>query len=263
MKLSPFFLFASLTALVPVAAHAADPEKTEPKANDPAHLTSLELTLRPTLGSAGGSSLVQLSPSVQGNRSSILAGTAAPYGAMFGIGGEVGFRFHPLVSAGLRADFAKISATAPNDGTTDLSRSRVSAGLYARVYPLGLNESLRRRFDPWVATGALYLHDAQSFHAPAATNVGTTVDAQVDLVSHDVGVPLGVGFDYRITPAISVGPSFEYTFLVPIAGCATQSAAGFSANELCSGGSSASSKSVLAESTGAWTAGIDLRFTPF
>ena len=89
------------------------------------------------------------------------------------------------------------------------------------------------------------------------------MDSTVKLEHHGVGIPLAIGFDYRVTRAISIGPSFEYTFLVPIAGCATQSAAGFPASEVCSNGSGAASKAVLADSTGAWTAGLDIRFTPF
>jgi len=260
--------FASVLALPGLASATEPAEKTtektaeKPAAEDTAaHLTALELMVRPTLGGAGGGSLVRAN--IPGNSSKIFDGSASPYGTSFGIGGELGFRFHPLVSAGLRGDFATVSATAPNDGTTDLSRSRYSTGLYARAYPLAMNESLRKQFDPWFATGVTYMHDTQSFHVPAATNVGTTVDSTVKLVHHGVGVPLAIGFDYRITRAISIGPSFEYTFLVPIAGCGTQSAAGFQPNEICSGGSSASSKAVLAESTGSWTAGLDIRFTPF
>jgi hypothetical protein len=40
---------------------------------------------------------------------------------------------------------------------------------------------------------------------------------------------------------------------VPIAGCASQTAAGYQGNEICSGGNSPSSKAVIAGATGAWT----------
>ncbi len=260
----------AITFALAGAARAAEPvenapDKVSEKAggdDSAAHLKSLELMIRPTFGGAGGGSLVRIGPGLVGNTSKIFDGSASPYGASFGVGGEVGFRFHPLVSAGLRGDLATVSATAPNDGSTELSRSRQSAGFYLRAYPLALNESIRKHIDPWFATGVVYMHDAQTFHMPAATNSGATVDATVKLEHHGVGVPLAMGIDYRLTRALSIGPSFEYTLLFPIAGCATLSALGQS-NEICSNGSGASRKAVLAESTGAWTAGLDLRFTPF
>ena len=269
------FVFASTLAL-PCLAAATEPAAPASAPREPAekaaakdaddsgsHLTALELMVRPTLGGAGGSSLVHMDPSIPGNTSKVFNGTASPYGASFGVGAEIGFRFHPVIAAGLRADLSKVSATAPGDGTTDLSRSRQSAGLYLRGYPLALTPSVRKHIDPWFATGAVYMHDTQSYNVPAATSAGGTVDSSVKLTHHGVGIPLAIGVDYRLTRAISIGPSFEYTFLVPIAGCASQQAAGYQGNEICSGGSSASSKAVIADSTGAWTAGLDLRFTPF
>jgi opacity protein-like surface antigen len=263
-----FVLFASTLAL-PCLASASEPAPPAEKAAAPdaddsaAHLTALELMVRPTLGGAGGSSLVHIDPSVPGSTSKVFNGTASPYGASFGVGAEIGFRFHPVIAAGLRADFSKVSATAPSDGTTDLSRSRQSAGLYLRAYPLALTPSVRKHIDPWVSTGAVYMRDAQSYNLPAATSTGGAVDSSVKLTHHGVGIPIALGVDYRVTRAISIGPSFEYTFLVPIAGCASQTAAGYQGNEICSGGNSASSKAVIADATGAWTAGLDLRFTPF
>ena len=262
------FAFACTLALPGLAA-ATEPappaESVAAKEADDSgsHLTTLELMVRPTLGGAGGSSLVHMNPSIAGNSSKVFNGTASPYGATFGVGAEIGFRFHPLIAAGLRADLSKVSATAPSDGTTDLSRSRQSGGLYLRGYPLALTPSVRKHIDPWFATGVMYMHDTQSYHVPAATSTGGTVDSSVKLTHHGVGIPLAIGVDYRVTRAISIGPSFEYTFLVPIAGCASQSAAGYQDNERCSGGNSAASKAVIADSTGAWTAGLDLRFTPF
>jgi opacity protein-like surface antigen len=257
------FLLGLLLLLVPATAHAADePPKAEPGDDSAAHLTALELMVRPTLGGAGSSSLVTIPPGIAGNNSRIFDGSASPYGASFGVGAEIGFRFHPLVSAGLRGDLSKVSASAPSDGTTDLSRSRQSAGLYLRAYPLALTPSVRKHIDPWFATGALYMHDTQTFTLPAATTAGTSVPASWKLEHHGVGIPLAIGIDYRITKALSIGPSFEYTILVPIAGCASRSALG-QVSENCSGGSSVASKTIVAESTGAWTAGLDLRFTPF
>lgn len=245
------------------AENTAPAEKPADKADDSGtHLTALELMVRPTVGGAGGGSMVTIPQGTQGNNSKILDGSASPYGASYGVGAELGFRFHPVVSAGLRGDLTTVSATAPNDGTTDISRSRQSAGLYARGYPLALNESVRKYIDPWFATGIMYMHDTQNFHLPAATRAGPTVDSTVKLEHHGVGIPLAIGVDYRVTRFLSIGPSFEYTLLVPIAGCATQSALGQS-NEICSGGAGQDSKLITAQATGAWTTGLDIRFTPF
>jgi hypothetical protein len=256
--------FASLLAS-PALAGATEPaekivEKTPAVDDSGTHLTSLELMVRPTLGGAGGSSLVQAGPNLRGNQSKIFDGSTSPYGTSFGVGAELGFRFHPVISGGLRGDLAKVSATAPNDGTTDLSRSRQSAGLYARGYPFALNESIRKYVDPWFATGIVYMHDTQNFHAPY-TSGGTTFDSTVKLEHHGVGIPLAIGVDYRVTRAISIGPSFEYTLLVPIAGCGTLSAGGVQGTEICSNGTD--KQAVTANATGAWTAGLDIRFTPF
>lgn len=255
---------ASILALPAIAGATEPAEKAAEKAVDDSgtHLTALELMVRPTVGGAGSGSMVTIPAGIPGNNSRIFDGSASPYGASYGVGAQLGFRFHPVISAGFRGDLSTVSATSPTDGTTDLSRSRQSAGFYTRGYPLALNESVRKYIDPWFATGVVYMHDTQNFHLPAATTAGTKVDSTVKLEHHGVGIPLAIGVDYRVTRFLSIGPSFEYTFLVPIAGCGTQSALGQTA-ENCSGGSGGGSKLIVAESTGAWTAGLDIRFTPF
>src|SRR4051812_5506516 len=108
--------FASILALPGIAGATEPTEKPAEKADaddSGTHLTSLELMLRPTLGGAGGSSLVHTGPGISGNTSKVFDGSASPYGASFGVGAEVGFRFHPVIAAGLRGDLATVSSTAP------------------------------------------------------------------------------------------------------------------------------------------------------
>lgn len=262
MKLA-HVLFASVLLLPSAAFAQQKPKAEEPPVDDSAeHLSGLELMVRPVFGGAGAKSPVHVSPGVQtvGDVPSPLMGTTSPYGTGFGVGGEIGFRFHPVFAMGLRADLMSISSTAP-DGISDLSRARQSAGLYARGYPLSLSPSIRKYVDPWAMVGVSYVHDGQSFHHPAQTTLGTSVDATWQLDQHAIGVPIGIGVDYRVTKFMSVGPSFVYTILAPIAGCAKQSAAGFQDNKLCTDSSGA--QALAQDAVGSWNVGLDLRFTPF
>jgi hypothetical protein len=180
------------------------------------------------------------------------------YGASIGGGLQLGFRFHPLVSAGLRGDLGTVTASSRSaDGTAQVSRSWQSAGLYARAYPLALNESLRRYIDPWVATGLTYVHDGQSFTTP---NNNVSVAWQVD--NHAIGIPIGVGVDYRIAKWLSAGPSFEYTIMNPIAGCVKADAPGFPESRVCTDDPKGKQGLAMA-TTGAWNVGMTLRVTPF
>lgn len=254
-------VLVSLPSSARAQASTKPAEGAKPEDDSGAHLSGIEIMARPTIGGAGAQSPLHVAPGVRtvGDVPSILTG-ASPYGTAVGVGAAVGFRFHPLFSMGFRGDIQQISASAP-DGTSDLSRGRQSAGLYARGYPLALSESLRRYVDPWASIGVAYVHDGQSFHHPAATTLGTSIDAAWSLDQHAIGVPIGIGLDYRLTRAIAVGPSFEYMFLAPIAGCAKQSAAGFQDNRMCT--DSSGPQALAMDALGSWTVGIDLRLTPF
>lgn len=251
---------ASSSAAAPPIAKDAPPE--EATAPSDAHLRSLELALRPTIGGAGAGSPLHTGPGVRTDGvPSLLTGGSAPYGTAFGVDASLGFRFHPLISGGLRGGIASIAAASGPDAT-NLSRVRQTAGLYARLYPLALAEPLRAHFDPWIGVGAMYVHDAQSFGSTAKTNVGTTVNAAWQIDHHAIGIPVGVGLDYRLTKALSVGPSFEMVFLSPVAGCARQSASGFQDNRMCTDNDT-TTKALVADAPLSWNVGLDLRVTPF
>ena len=89
------------------------------------------------------------------------------------------------------------------------------------------------------------------------TERSNTFDIQAQ--RHALAIPIGVGFDYRATEWLSVGPSFEYVIMNPLAGC-VKASAGSRSEEICTGDSS---NNLVASSAGAWNAGLMLRVTPF
>ena len=147
----------------------------------------LELMVRPTLGGAGGSSLVHLDPSIPGNTSKVFNGTASPYGASFGVGAEIGFRLpsgdrrraprRSLEGVGHRAQRWHYRAVAQSPERRPLL-PWVSAGAHA--FGAQTHRSLVRHC-------AVYMHDTQSYNVPAATSTGGTVDSSVKLTHHGVG----------------------------------------------------------------------------
>jgi hypothetical protein len=249
-------VFSALIFVFPVVAHAQQAKEQPPAEASDVHLRGLEVMVRPTIGSVGGESPIIAKTNNPNEVPAAVRPGAKPYGISPGVGAQLGFRFHPLVSAGLRGDLNTVSIDAPNDGSQNLSRSRQSAGLYARAYPLALNEKLRQHIDPWVSAGVTYVHDGTSFQF---AEKGITATYQVD--SHSIGVPVGVGVDYRITKWLSTGPSFEYIFLNPVAGCLKGTAGGQEAR-VCTDDKDAKD-GLVAQSIGAWNVGLTLRVTPF
>lgn len=251
------------TTSLEVATPPANADKVEGEDKSAEHLKGLELTLRPSFGGAPADSPVhyQASPTatLQGDIGSIANGTASPYGSGFVGQVMLGYRFHPIVSAGLRAGMRNASASSLSDGTTDLTRKAWDAGFYVRAYPLALTPSVRKHLDPWVGVGAGYLSDTQSYVRSISN-----VPADMKLEHHAVAVPLGIGVDYRVHPMISIGPSFEYTLANSVAGClkATPKVAGGIETSYCSN-EGVGKQFIKADSYGVWTAGLDLRATLF
>ena len=245
---------------VPADAPAVAPA---PRADE--HLRGLEIMVRPGYGSAASDSPIrfQPGPNVQtaGDPGALLQG-AAPYGGGFVGQAFLGFRFHPVISGGLRGGLRTTSAAALSDGTTNLSRSSWDAGLYVRGYPLALNESIRRHIDPWIGVGVEYMRDTQSFQRPVPASTGGAVNADMTLDHHAVAVPIGVGVDYRIHPMLSVGPSFEYAIASALAGCVKTAAAGFAGSTYCSN-DGPGREVIKANQYGVWSASLDVKVTPF
>jgi hypothetical protein len=255
-------LGVALSLLTAFDARAA--ETSTPAPEDALRgLRGLELTLRGSPGGASGDSPVQLQQGarVAGDPGALLKG-ASPYGIGFVGQAMLGYRLHPLASFGLRGGLRTVSTSSLDDGSSNLSRSSWDAGFYVRAYPLALTPSVRDRFEPWLSVGVEYMRDTQTFQRPAQTTTGATITADGKLDHHAVAIPIGVGVDYRVHPRVAIGPSFEYAIAVPVAGCASQGAAGYSTVEYCTNGDSGA-KVLAANGYGVWSAGLDLRVTLF
>ena len=245
--------------LVAPLARATEVAPSAPADPSSEHLRGLEILLRPTLGSLGSSSPIVAKGESADIPQPFRQGSSLN-GTSLGAGLQLGFRFHPLVSAGLRADLGKVGSETPDDATSNLSRSWQSAGLYARGYPLALHEGVRAYIDPWLASGITYVHDGQTFSTATPANNGGKVDVAWQADSHAIGIPIGIGVDYRITKWLSVGPSFEYVIMTPLAGCVKGSAPGATEARACTDDVK---ETLAASAAGAWNAGLSLRVTPF
>lgn len=223
------------------------------------HLTGLEFMLRPSFGGAPSDSPVQYEPSArfQIQDPGAILQKATPYGPGFVGQAFLGYRFHPIFSAGLRGGFRTAATEAPNDGSSELSRSSWDAGFYARVYPFALTEPVRKYLDPWASVGVEYMRDVQTFKRPVGT-----IAADWTLDHHAVAVPLGVGVDVRVLPMLSIGPSFEYAIASGVAACADVGAPGFVGNSFCSN-KDPGKQVIKANTYGVWTLGLDLKVTLF
>jgi hypothetical protein len=163
----------------------------------------------------------------------ILAGRESPYGPdPFGITLALGYRFFPWLSAGAVFSYAKFMAKDGTDtgdykdGTSRLERQLWSLGAYGRYYLA----SLHPRLHPWVELGFAYSQDNASYiHASTQTTSGTPEAQQYLLEEEGLMVPLTVGLDWRVAPAISFGPSIGYARVVPLSGCVTDNVDSLSA----------------------------------
>jgi hypothetical protein len=221
----------------------------------------LELMVRPAIGSAGSGSPVVYAPDsgarLGGDPGKIWSGTASPYGAGFIGDAWLGYRFSRFASAGISAGTRSASTSAVDDGSTNLARSAWTIGPYVRGYaPTFLG------FEPWLAIGAQYVHDTQSFDRPVMQGL-TSYPTTWTLTHHGVAVPIGIGVDYRFLELFGVGPSFMYSPVIPVAGCAKPEVhvTGASSNNFCSNDSSP--KLTAANGYGVWSVGLDVRVTLF
>jgi hypothetical protein len=224
----------------------------------------LEVVLRPGYGSAGDKSpvlyeptgVVQMAPGTVG---SIWAGTARPYGGGFVLDGAVGYRPLPFVSFGLTGGWRKsaVSSSGIQDAS-GISRSGLQVGFYGRGYlPL---VGMLTNLDPWASVGATYVYDKQTYDQPITVTGLGTISMPIGLTHHGVGIPLGLGIDYRVLPFLAVGPSFQYEIVVPVAGCMTTSPnqAGLIGVSQCSDADSRV-RVTAAKNYGVWSVGLSLR----
>ncbi len=262
--LVPSASLLSSLLLASAPALAAEPSAEAPKAEAPAAgLKGFELMLRPSFGGAPSDSPVKFAPQngvqFQGDPGALLKG-ASPWGSGFVGQASVGYRFIPLMSAGLRAGFRRVSGSDLDDGSTNLSRTGWEGGFYLRLYPAAAAPSVSKYVDPWVSVGVGYQNDAQSFKRRIATSNGGNVQGDVSLDHHAISVPIAIGVDYRVTKFLSLGPSFELGVNSPIAGCMSTSAPGFAGTTYCSN-AEPGKNFVKAETYLAWNAGLDAKVT--
>ncbi|GAC1536967.1 MAG: hypothetical protein NVS3B10_29100 [Polyangiales bacterium] len=86
--------------------------------------------------------------------------------------------------------------------------------------------------------------------------------ANATLTHYGVAIPIGVGIDYKVAPMLAIGPSFEYAYVAAAGGCAEfADARGNSASQCASAGPD--QRVTAAKGYGAWSIGLDVRFTPF
>lgn len=269
-------LFVMGVVSLPASTLAAEPDSGKTEASVPTaeapkpstseeHLRGLEFMLRPAIGSGGSNSPVRYEPTpiIQVANLGDLVNGSSTYGAGFVGQAFLGYRFHPIISAGLRGGFRTSSSSSLSDGSTDPSRTSWDAGFYVRAYPLALTESVRKYLDPWVSVGVEYMRDTQKFKRPVPTTGGASVQTDWDLDHHAVAVPIGVGVDYRVHPMISIGPSFEYAIASGVAGCLDITPPSpFASQSYCT--DKDPGKQVLkAKTYGVWSVGLDLKVTLF
>lgn len=150
------------------------------------------------------------------------------FGASAAFSLAAGYRITPYLSAGLTGSYQLLAQTDlyPRAelglGPYDTIRS-FQVGAYARVYPMSFfNGSAtnprvffdtwtdRRRFEPWLSLGVSF---AQFSRLRDYTDV-SYVGSYTRWTTRYLGIPIGVGVDYRIIPSLAVGLAFNVAPLV-------------------------------------------------
>lgn len=227
--------------------------------------TGPELMIRGGYGGAGSESPIQVKPGapLASPPGALLKGES-PYGG--GLTGQIslGYRFHPLFSAGLQAtrrgDEPGATPKQMSDGTS-ANRNSWGAGFYLRAYPLAVAPGIKRYVDPWVSVGVGYTLDQQKYDQEVATNNGGKVTASTTLDHHGVAIPVGIGLDYRVLPILSVGPSFEYALVQSAGACMSTTAPGYLGTSYCTNGEPGASI-LEGKSYGVWSAALNIKVTP-
>ncbi len=133
----------------------------------------------------------------------------------------LGYRFIPLISAGLSFSIQQLGAGLVEGSSMAFvpTASAMFAGVYARFYFMslipGVSNTRRvefataadlRRFDPWFSLG---LEPFQRFSLEQRIPGDPT---QFDVFTRtSIGVPVGVGADYRLLPMLAVGLNTQIT----------------------------------------------------
>lgn len=150
------------------------------------------------------------------------------FGPSYAANLAVGWRFHPVVSAGLLGGYQALSSAqtfTSAEGAfqpTDILRA-FRVGAYARVYPMAFFDGAlhnprvmfhswtdRRRFEPWLSVGVEFAN----FQRDRSYSDVSRLDSYSQWRTSYVGVPIGVGAEYRVLQSLAVGLSFLVSPLV-------------------------------------------------
>lgn len=229
----------------------------------PASATSLEVQVRPAIGSSGDASPIVYEP--KGllrltDPGPIFGDQVRPYGAGLLVQGAIGLRFGPYVSVGIDAGIRRASADAKDQAIVDLSRSAWNVGPYVRGYV-----PLVPFLDPWVSVGVQYVQDRQTWKAPfqaIVAGAGTqTFQADWTLEHHGIAVPLTVGVDWSLPgKLLAIGPSFQYAIVFPVGACATVNVANAASVKRCASDDE-NTRITTAKGYGVWSLGLNVRVT--
>jgi hypothetical protein len=226
--------------------------------------SGLELIVRSGYGSGGAKSPVLYEPAgmaqmPQGQVGSIWGGQAKPYGAGFVGDGAVGYRFLRFMSAGVTAGIRTASASSVDDQSKDVSRLAWRAGFYGRGYlPMSVLP-----LDPWISIGVGYVNDQQTYKKDISLEwLSAPTPVTYKLQHHGIGIPMGLGIDYRVLSFLAIGPSFRYEVVMGAGACMkfdfeNKLAIG---NSYCSSADSVQ-RIVSAKTYGVWSFGIEVRLT--
>ncbi|MDP3273723.1 MAG: hypothetical protein Q8Q09_00915 [Deltaproteobacteria bacterium] len=142
-------------------------------------------------------------------------------GPSVGLRISAGWRFHGALSAGLSLQWQHLGAMplSGDGGMYDYSASALAVGAYARLYPMAFVSSVPRtarvaftgmgdlrRLDPWVSLGFEFF-DTLGYgqRLRAAPTLGANFSRG------SVGIPVGIGLEYRVLPMLAVGLTTHLT----------------------------------------------------
>ncbi len=145
-----------------------------------------------------------------------------------GVSLAAGWRFTPYLSAGLTGGFQHLTAASEFAASEaafapyDTVRS-FHVGAYARVYPMAFFNGSRtnprvffdswgdrRRFEPWLSLGVDYVQYSRNRRYDDVR----VIDSYTDWTTRYLGIPITVGFDYRLFAPLAVGVNVGFTPLV-------------------------------------------------
>jgi hypothetical protein len=212
-------LCAATVALAGRAAHATHPDYEGER--------GLELSLLAGLGGAFTHGEGVFLPTTDLPRSEF----SEPFDSFGpGFAGDLaaGWRFAPFVSAGLRGGYQTLTtanvftSSEAAFGPVDSIRA-FHVGAYGRVYPMAFfngsrhnprvffdSWSDRRRFEPWLSVGVEYMQ----FQRARTYEDVTAQGSSATWTTHYLGIPVGVGVEYRLFQPLAVGLGFTVTPLV-------------------------------------------------